>query len=456
MSISPRNTPAEFTSAQGAGPEGVLSRRGFHRAVGALAAAATVSFALSACGKSTPATNADGQVEIRFTWWGSDARVKITTAAIAAFEAANPGIKIKPEYGDWSGYWDKLATQTAGNDTPDVIQMDEKYIAEYSSRGALLDLSKQKIDTTKLVADVMKSGENAAGRTGIPTGINAATIIANPKVFAAAGVPMPDDATWTWADYKRTSAEVTAKSKPGIFGSTAYSADQASLGVWLRQRGKEFYSPEGKLGFAAADMEGWMTFLNELAEAKAIPPASQVIEEQAATLDQSATGTGKAALSFWWSNQLPALEKAAGTELKILRYPTMTGNAADAKLWYKASMLWSASSRTKHPAEAAKFIDFLVNSTAAGDALLADRGVAINTDVRAAVAPKMKAADVRVLNFIDAIKDQLGPIPPATPKGAGAMEDIIKRYASEVMFKRQTPAEASGKAVEEMSGALDR
>ena len=82
----------------------------------------------------------------------------MTQAAIAAFEAENPNIKIKPEYGDWSGYWDKLATQVAANDAPDIIQMDEKYITEYSSRGALLDLSKYDIDTSKLDEAALKAG----------------------------------------------------------------------------------------------------------------------------------------------------------------------------------------------------------------------------------------------------------------------------------------------------------
>lgn len=433
-----------------------MSRRSFAKVFGGVAVASTLGISLSACGSGSPAKNAAGQTEIRFTWWGSDTRVKVTQAAIAAFEAKNPDIKVKAEYGDWSGYWDKLATQTAANDAPDVIQMDEKYIAEYSSRGALLDLSKQKVETAKLVADVLKAGKSDAGLTGIPAGINAATIIANPKIFKDAGVSLPDDQKWTWEDFKNIAAQITAKTPDGVTGATAYSADQASLNVWLRQNGKDFYSAEGKLGFEPADMEGWLAFLIELANAKAIPAASQVIEEQAASLDQSATATGKAAMSFWWSNQLPALEKAAGTELVILNYPSKTASAADAKLWYKPSQFWSASSRSKSPEAAAKLIDFLANSTDAGKALLADRGVPTNTDVRAAVAPDMKPADKRVIEFIDAIGTKLGPTPNAVPKGAGAMEDIIKRYAAEVMFKRLSPADAAKKASGEMAGALDK
>jgi multiple sugar transport system substrate-binding protein len=429
------------------------SRRRF-RKPGIVAAAAAAVLALSACGGGASPQSADGTVELRFSWWGSDKRAQLTQAAIAAFEAENPKIKIKPEYGDWSGYWDKLATQVAANDAPDIIQMDEKYITEYSSRGALLDLSKYGIDTSKLDEAALNAGKSEDGLTGIAAGINAATIVANPAVFQAAGVPLPDDKTWTWEDFGRIAAEVTAKSPKGTYGSAAYGTDEASLGVWLRQNGKSLYTSDGKLGFEPADIARWWEFLKELSEKKAVPSASEVVEAEAAPLDQSGLATGKNGLAFWWSNQLPALEKAAGSDLQLLRFPSKSGKAADTQLWYKASQFWSASSRTKHPEETAKFIDFLANNEKAGEALLADRGVYPNSDVRAAIEPKLTPADIKVVKFIDQIKDELGEAPAPPPKGAGAIQEIVKRYTSEVLFNRLSTDEAGKKAHDEMKSAI--
>ncbi len=426
------------------------------RASALVAATAAAVLALTACGGGggSDAKSADGKVELRFAWWGGDKRAQVTQAAIAAFEAENPNIKIKPEYGDWSGYWDKLATQVAANDAPDIIQMDEKYITEYSTRGALLDLSKYQIDTSKLDEAALEAGKGEKGLTGIAAGINAATILANPAVFQAAGVAIPDDKTWTWEDFERVAAEVTAKSPKGTYGAAAYGTDEASLGVWLRQNGKSLYTEDGKLGFEPSDIAEWWGFLKELSEKKAVPSASEVVEAEAAPLDQSGLATGKNGLAFWWSNQLPALEKAAGGELQILRFPSKTGKAEDAKLWYKASQFWSASSRTKHPEETAKFIDFLTNNVKAGEALLADRGVYPNSEVREAIAPKLAKADVKVVSFIDGIKGELGDAPAAPPKGAGAIQEIIKRYTSEVLFNRLSTEEAGKKAVDEMKSAI--
>jgi multiple sugar transport system substrate-binding protein len=424
------------------------------RRTGVVAAAAAAVLALSACGGGSAPTSADGKVELRFSWWGGDKRAQLTQDAIAAFEAENPNIKIKPEFGDWSGYWDKLATQVAANDAPDIIQMDEKFITEYSTRGALLDLSKYDVDTSKFDEAALNAGKGSKGLTGIAAGINAATILANPAVFKAAGVALPDDTKWTWEDFGRIAAEVTAKSPKGTYGAAAYGTDEASLGVWLRQDGKSLYTGDGKLGFESADIASWWSLLKELSAKKAVPSASEVVEAEAAPLDQSGLATGKNGMAFWWSNQLPALEKAAGSDLKILRMPSKTGHAADTKLWYKASQFWSASSRTKHPEETAKFINFLANNVKAGQALLADRGVAPNSDVREAIASKLTPADVKVVGFIDQIKGELGEAPAPPPKGAGAIQEIVKRYTSEVLFDRLSPEEAGQKAVDEMKSAI--
>jgi multiple sugar transport system substrate-binding protein len=451
VQLFPRSNAAGTNESAAASFSGARPRL---RKTAFVAAAAAVVMALSACGGGATAQKDGGPVELRFSWWGSDKRAQVTQAAIAAFEAENPNIKIKPEYGDWSGYWDKLATQVAANDAPDIIQMDEKYITEYSTRGALLDLSKYSIDTSKLDEAALNAGKGEKGLTGIAAGINAATILANPAVFKAAGVALPDDKTWTWDDFERISAEVTANSPKGTYGAAAYGTDEASLGVWLRQNGKTLYTSDGKLGFEPSDIAEWWANLKELSEKKAVPTASEVVEAEAAPLDQSGLATGKNGLAFWWSNQLPALEKAAGSELQILRFPSTTGKAADAQLWYKASQFWSASSRTKHPEETAKFINFLANSEKAGQALLADRGVYPNSDVRAAIESKLTPADIKVVKFIDQIKDELGEAPAPPPKGAGAIQEIVKRYTSEVLFNRLSTDDAGKKAVDEMKSAI--
>ncbi len=435
-----------------------VSRTGPHRRLRALAAVAIAAtmLATSACGgDSGGGASADGEVTLRFNWWGSDTRHKITQEVIDAFQKENPNIKIKGEYGEWSGYWDKLATTVAANDAPDVIQMDEKYLREYADRGALLDLKKADgLDTGKFEPDSLGAGEFDGGLYGLSAGINAFTIVANPAVFKAAGVPMPDDKTWTWDQYTQIAAQITTKLNGKGWGTGAYGTNDASLNMWARQHGESLFTKDGKVGVTPEGVTEFYTYLLKMRDAKATPSAEFTAQDMNAPLDQGGMATGKLAMSYSWSNQLNALSKASGQQLKLLRLPSVNGKATENGAYYKGSMFWSISSRSKHPKEAAKFVNFLANNSAAGNLLLAERGVPPNTEIRAAVATKLQPADASSQAFIQEIAKELGEPSSPPPVGGGQVEKIIQRYTTEVMFGRQKPDQAAKAFIDEVNGEL--
>ena len=166
--------------------------------------------------------------------------------------------------------------------------------------------------------------------------------------------------------------------------------------------------------------------------------------------------TGKLAMAFSWSNQLNAYSKASGQQLKLLRLPSVAGKASENGAYYKGSMFWSISSRSKHPKEAAEFVNYLANSPVAGNILLAERGVPPNTEIRAAVAPKLQPADAASAAFIQTIAKELGEPSPAPPVGGGQVEKIIQRYTTEVMFGRQQPDQAAKAFIDEVNGELNK
>ncbi len=428
------------------------------RALAAAAIAASLLVA-SACGGSSggpSSSSADGgKVTLRFTWWGSDTRTKLTQQVIDAYQKDHPNVTIKGEFGEWAGYWDKLATTVAANDAPDIIQMDEKYLREYADRGALLDLKKADgLDTGKFEPDTLGAGEFDGGLYGLNAGINSFAVVANPAVFKAAGVAMPDDTKWTWDDFARISAEVSAKMNGKAWGTGAIGTNEAGLNLWARQRGESLWTKDGKLGVSPEKTTDFFKYVLKLRDAKSIPSAEFTAQDMNAPLDQSAMATGKLAMSFIWSNQLVAFTKASGQPLKLLRIPSADGTAKDNGSYYKGSMFWSISSRSKHQKEAAEFVNYLANNTAAGNILLAERGVPPNTEVQAAVTPKLQPADAASAKFIKDIGTELGEPSPAPPVGGGQVEKIIQRYTTEVLFGRQAPDAAAKAFLDEVNGEL--
>jgi multiple sugar transport system substrate-binding protein len=411
---------------------------------------------LSACapgssgGGSQGGGGQGGGTNLALAWWGNPTRNKNTQAMIDAYMKANPDVKISGQPGEFNSYWDKLATQTAGGQAPDIIQMDMLYIAEYGSRGALLDLGK--IDTSKFVEGTVDSGKINGKLVGINAGINSALIFASPKVFEKAKMDLPNDKTWTWDQMIDVGAEVA--SKAGVpFGVASLLQSDALFGTFVRQRGKELFTENG-LGFDVADAQAWFDFLLKGQKAKAFGTPEQTSEEQPKPLDQSAIVVGNAAMQYYNSNQLEAVSAAAGQQLKMLRGPSTTGKATDRKTWYKASMLWSASSKSKNPDAAIAWINWFANSPDAANIDLAERGIPPNTEILAEVKPKLSPAQQTVAKYIEDIKPEVGTTPIAPPPGGGTIQTVLFRHGIDVLFGRKSSAEGAQEFVTELKSNL--
>jgi multiple sugar transport system substrate-binding protein len=435
-----------------------VSRRQFLMGTAGLAAAAT-GLGLAGCapGSSSGGGGASGGTELALAWWGNPTRNKNTQAEIDLYTKNNPSVKLSPQPGDFASYWDKLATQTAGGTAPDIIQMDMAYISEYGNRGALLDLSQHGVDTSKFIEGTVDSGKINGVLVGANAGINSLVIMANPKIFEKAKMDLPDDTKWTWDDAMNVSAEVATKA--GVpFGLSGLFGLDVTLGTWLRQHGKELFVDKG-LGFDATDAQSWLDLMVKFEKAGAIGTAQQISEEGSGssgkTLDQSALVVGHAGMMVSNSNQLEAITAAAGgTQMTLLRLPSQTGKATDRKAWYKASMLWSASAKSKNPDAAAAWINWWVNTTEAEEIDKAERGIPCNTDLQAYITPKLSPAQQAVAKFIADIKPELGQTPIAPPPGGGKLGDVLFRYATDVLFGRSSTADAATKFVDEMKSNL--
>jgi multiple sugar transport system substrate-binding protein len=432
-----------------------LNRRQFLIGAGGLAAAAT-TMGLSACapgssgGGSQGGGGQGGGTNLALAWWGNPTRNKNTQAMIDAYMKANPDVKISGQPGEFNSYWDKLATQTAGGQAPDIIQMDMNYIAEYGTRGALLDLSK--VDTSKFVEGTVDSGKINDKLVGINAGINTAVILANPKVFEKAKMEVPDDKTWTWDQMIELGAE--AASKAGVpFGVSALLNSDTLFGTFVRQHGKNLFTPDG-LGFEAAEAQAWYDLLVKGVKAKAFGTPEQMTEELAKPLDQSAIVVGTAAMQYQNSNQLLAVSNAAGEKIEMLRPPSLAGKATERKGWYKASMLWSASAKTKNPEAAIAWINWFANTPDAASIDLAERGIPPNAEILAEVKSKFSPEQQVVAKFINDIKTEVGNTPIAPPPGGGTIAELLSRHGTDVIYGRTSSAEGAQKFVDELKSNL--
>lgn len=426
------------------------------------AVGAATTLTLTACAGTSDTADApelsEEPVTLSFTWWGNDVRHEITQDLIDAFEAEHDNITIEPQYTDWSGYWDKLSTTVAAGDTPDLIQMDEKQLSTYAANGVLLDLGTlgDALPTGDFPDATLGTGALDGTQYGIPVGVNSYTIMANLDLLAELGIEAPDDETWSWEDFQTLTAEITEASGGAVIGSQSWGFEDGGLNNWLRQHGESLYSSDGTGQVAATEetLAAWWQLLLDTTEAGGTPDPSATIERESAGLAESFTATNTSVFGPWWSNQVAALREASGQNLVPLRVPTPDAGES-AAAYYKPSMFWSASAKTEHPAEVALFLDFLANSEAAADLLLAERGVPANEKIREYITPKLDADNQEVVEFLDLIAPRVGDAPPATPPGGGAIETIIDQHTQQVLFGELSPEDAAASFIEELQRALD-
>jgi len=428
----------------------------FTRKAGIAAAlAATAALALSACSGGGAAQDgpelSDEPVTISMTWWGGDARAEQTQEAIAAFEKEYPNITVEPQYADWNGYWDQLATSTAAGESPDVIQMDELYLASYGARGALYDLSTLDIDTSEVPDEALATGKVADTQYALPIGVAVYAIVANADLFEQYGVELPDDDTWTWDDYAALANELSEKSGGAITGSAQIAGfDAGSLKYWARAAGEEVFDEDNQVSVSPETIADMWQYELDLIASGGMQQPSAIVESQAAGISGGALATSKVALGTAYNTQVTALTDASGADLRLLKLPEPKSIHPNS---YKPSMYWSVSGKSEHPAEAALLVDFLLDSEAAADIIGTERGIPANQAILDHLGDSLSPTDTIAVEYQDRVTP--GDAPLVTPNGASGIEAILQRYTQEVLSGQTQPLDAAKAFIDELQAEID-
>jgi multiple sugar transport system substrate-binding protein len=386
-----------------------------------------------------------GQVALRMSTWGNDSRLKLTEEAVAAFEQANPGITVQVENSEFTSYWDKLATQTAANDPPDVIQMDESYIAAYGGRGALLDLSTKSsvLDLSPMDARVLDTGKVGGNLVGAPVGVANFSVGVNPELLKKAGLKVPDDKKWTWDDLATLASTVSQKlGSGGVVGMDFFGLGAAEVGAWARQHNQEVFPVGGQAGVTQETLVSYFEFAKKMVQTKATPAAGSQVESTTAALDASPFATNKAAFHMQFHTQIAAFVAASGSDLQLMRLPAQVSGESP-RMVNKASMYWSIAARGEHTDEAAKLVSFLMTDPAAVKVLKVERGVPAIAEVQSQIEPLLDATGKMSLKFAQDLQDEVVAPPQVTPQNASGFSAEVTRIGTDVLFDRKSPADAA-------------
>lgn len=414
------------------------------------AAVLALCAALTSCSGSGDSVGG-GQVVLRYTWWGNPDRAARTEEAVALFEERNPGIDIQTSFSGYDAYKQKLATQAAGGDAPDVMQLDYRMIDQYASGGVLLDLAKQKsaLSTADIDKGLLATGVVDGKQYAIPQARGTETIVYDTKQWKAAGVELPRE-SWTWSDWADTMRALAEKT--GKPGGTDPGWSEDAFEVWLRGQGKSLYTKNGKLGFTADDLTRYWTFTDGLRREGAVSPAEETTQLDG-TVENTPLGRGGKALSDnnW---DAPSSGFLALVPTGVTLAPMPSGEDGTPGQYFKPSMFMGIADSSGHPKESAQFIDFMLNDMDAAKILGATRGIPVNESVREKIAPELKDFDKTVADFQASLDGDLKDPPQAPPSGDSALQTTFQRDYDQVSYERMSPSEAAENYVTEAKAEL--
>ncbi len=339
-------------------------------------------------------------VTVRWAYWGGEARIKKSQAAIDLFRAANPSISVNPEISGGAGdHFTKVDTQLAGGAGPDIIQMGGN-IGDYVKKGVLLPLDKYAgtiLNTAVIDPAAIQGGTFDGKLYGISTGVTMPALVYNKSLIQRAGAPLPA-LSMTYAEFRAYLVALKAKLPTGVYPMQdigASSSGTTPFGYWTGYNGTKLYVADPKsTQVKAADAQKYLELFKDYRDNKLIPPADIAAGFAETNADTSAIIAGKVAIGFLYTNQLGGYQAATKDELALMEFP---GAVATKALWQNASQYYTVNKETKNPEATVKLVDFLVNSPEAAKVLGLDRGASASSTARTAA---LEGVDQKVLDYL--------------------------------------------------------
>ena len=146
---------------------------------------------------------------LTYMLWSTE-QVEIEAPAIAAFEAANPGVTVKVQAMPPSDYWPRVSALAASGDLPDVMAMSSGFVQEWAEAGNLLDLTPLigEASLDGYFQSAVEIGQIDGKQVAFPQNWVAPVLYYNRTAFDAAGLDYPS-ADWTWDDFRAAAEALT-------------------------------------------------------------------------------------------------------------------------------------------------------------------------------------------------------------------------------------------------------
>lgn len=421
-------------------------RKTFRRALVAIAAAALV-VPLAACGSSS-AGNSD-VVEIDFFHrWPNEPKNTYFSELVEEFEAENPDIKVNVESVLNDSYKDKVKVVAGSSNAPDVMfSWSGTFVEDLVDSGSVMDLTDWLTENPDIrdryYASQLKPFQVDGEQYGLPVGMHAKLFFYNKDIFAEQGLEVP-------TTYAELLDALKSLKDAGITPLEYASKEPWTIAHYVGTLNQRVLDPK----VLAADQDpakgkftdpGYVEALDDFAELSEYmnPDPNAVGHEDA----RASWAAGEAAVMYLQGSEVNYLTDVA-FDYGTFNFPEVEDGKGDPAQLTGAPEGFVVSKNTKHPKEALRFLDFMLNK---------ENGIAYTekTGELSAVVGAVEESDAP--DILKSIATDIVDASAMTPWLDNAYDaQIVQAYLSEtqLMLGGQKSAKDVMKAVQEAAALV--
>lgn len=413
---------------------------------------------LASMGKATSAIGQEAKI-IRTAWWGGTARHDKMNAIFDAFEAANPGVTISREPAPFGSFWERIPTQFAGGNAPDLLWMTEQHVVDYAQAGRVMDLRDLEpmgLDLSGFRPADLEARAYEGKIVRLPIGDTGPATMANTKMFEEAGIDLPTD-DWTWDQFRQAAIDLSAALGNGRYGVSYRAGDAGIFDGFLSQDGKSLFAPNGapELNFEAADAERYFSEWKSLLDEGGCVPVEIESETQSGPFEDMPFARGQCAILIQNSNQLVTYSQTIkanlgdDVEVQVTMLPRYGANKSST---VKGTDI-SVNAATQYPEEVARLITFFFTDPGANEILGFELGAPPNQVFLENVLPHLTPTELTLAEYHQRNAELLRPV-NMFPRGGQRINGLFSELGLAVGFGQVSPADAAGQIVDEMARAI--
>jgi multiple sugar transport system substrate-binding protein len=419
-------------------------------------AAAAALLALTACGSATQsggpaaagpyaAPAKDTTATISVSNWGDPGDKAVYDGVAERFKEKYPNVTVNNNFTPittWTEYVNKLVTQAAAGQAPDVINIATEGVELGLTNELFSPLDgflkndpeakalREDIDP-KLLAGFSKDGSTYL----MPNTFNTMVIYYNTKMFEAAGIERPSD-DWTWDDFLEISKKLTTGSGANkVYG---FAMPYYSFGItpWLYSNGTSMMSEDLKTAqLTDPQVQKTVEWVRDLATKYGVSPQPKGSDPY------QLFPAGKAAMTGAGHFVTGGFAKAGFSDYDILPWPKGT-----TKSTVFGAGAFAISKTSKNQELAWEFIKMLTDQQT--QKKWADAGSAVPSTKTAASSKEFLAAPEHASEFYNSLSYAK---PVAAPGAYNVLDPAFMRAMDEIMSGQDTGSslEKAQKDVEE-------